>query len=333
MKFKLPFADPDEVHIINPLWDASGGSEWRSMNLYTILSRVCKVSLWTEFKPDPSLTEQFPIRRIKPRKLRFPKTGVFIFVGVYFNIGGWVKWARPRRIIIVFNTLDYEAWNERKRFLAKYCRKPIETVYACREMRQDQNNNDIVEHSPIDIERFSMAVPERISPDGQFIIGRLSRDNLLKHHEGDISFYRKLAAQGIVIKIMGGTCLSPDLRDVENVELLPACALDAVSFMHSINCFYYRTAPEYYEAYGRVVLEAMACGLPVVCENRGGYNEFIEHGVNGFKFDTEKDAYEILMNLKNNPELRMNIGRVARITIEKIYSESYLSRLIEHYRQ
>jgi hypothetical protein len=41
---------------------------------------------------------------------------------------------------------------------------------------------------------------------------------------------------------------------------------------------------------GRVVTEAMACGLPVVCHESGGYAEIIEHGRNGFLFDTQQEA-------------------------------------------
>ncbi len=43
------------------------------------------------------------------------------------------------------------------------------------------------------------------------------------------------------------------------------------------------------EPFGMVVIEALACGTPVVAMNRGAVSEIIEHGVNGFLADTEAE--------------------------------------------
>ena len=40
--------------------------------------------------------------------------------------------------------------------------------------------------------------------------------------------------------------------------------------------------PKWNEAYGNVVVEAMACGVPVVAYDRGGPGELIQHGVTGW---------------------------------------------------
>jgi UDP-glucose:tetrahydrobiopterin glucosyltransferase len=39
--------------------------------------------------------------------------------------------------------------------------------------------------------------------------------------------------------------------------------------------------PKWNEAYGNVVVEAMACGVPVVAYRRGGPGELVQSGVNG----------------------------------------------------
>ena len=48
------------------------------------------------------------------------------------------------------------------------------------------------------------------------------------------------------------------------------------------------------EPFGMVVIEALACGTPVVAMNRGAMPEIIEHGVNGFLAKDEKEFEEYM---------------------------------------
>lgn len=48
------------------------------------------------------------------------------------------------------------------------------------------------------------------------------------------------------------------------------------------------------EPFGMAVIEALACGTPVVAMNRGAMPEIIEHGVNGFLADTEEEFGEYM---------------------------------------
>lgn len=48
------------------------------------------------------------------------------------------------------------------------------------------------------------------------------------------------------------------------------------------------------EPFGMVVIEAMACGTPVVAMRRGAMPEIIEHGVTGFLADTEEEFAEYM---------------------------------------
>ena len=55
--------------------------------------------------------------------------------------------------------------------------------------------------------------------------------------------------------------------------------------------------PKWNEAYGNVVVEAMACGVPVVAYKRGGPSEIIKHGLTGFLVDPD-NKYELFEYLK-----------------------------------
>lgn len=51
------------------------------------------------------------------------------------------------------------------------------------------------------------------------------------------------------------------------------------------------------EPFGMAVIEALACGTPVIAMNRGAMPEIIEHGVNGFLADTEEEFGEYMKRI------------------------------------
>jgi glycosyltransferase involved in cell wall biosynthesis len=87
-----------------------------------------------------------------------------------------------------------------------------------------------------------------------------------------------------------------------------------------------------------VIMEAMACGLPVVATRVGGVPELIEDGSTGFL--VEPGGYECeqfvsrLVRLASNPDLCEQIGKIARQFILDGYdSRSMQSSLFGLYRQ
>jgi glycosyltransferase involved in cell wall biosynthesis len=308
----------EAIHVINPLWDAQGGSDWRAVEMYKTLGASHPVRLWSRFDPAPVFLERYPVELIRPWLGRWPVGGTFIFVGAYFRVGHWFKAAFPRRTILVYNTHQPDRFGKALARLEAWHRTPVEVVYTSPLLRRLSHRPGPVIESPIDLRKF---VPRQLRARHArpFTVGRMSRDVATKHHQDDARVYKALARAGVALCVMGGTCLRHRLDAVAAESFLPAGSQRSVEFLHNLDCFYYRTSEQWLEAYGRVVFEAMACGLPVVCGRRGGYADYIAHGVNGFLFDTSEQAIALILKLRADPALRERIGRAARRTVEDLY--------------
>jgi len=308
------------VHVINPLWDPQGGSDWRAAEMYEELSESATVRLWSPFDPAPLFRDRYPVHTIRPALGRWPVGGTFVFVGAYFRVGHWFKAAWPLRTILVYNTHQPDRLAKAIARLEAWHRTPVEVAYTSPLLRRLSDRPGPVIESPIDIDKF---FPKpRVSERGSFTVGRISRDIPTKHHPDDAAVYRALVHAGMGLRVMGGTCLCDRLDPSLRAHLLPAGAQCSIDFLHRLDCFYYRTSDRWLEAFGRVVFEAMACGLPVVCGRRGGYADYIAHGVNGFHFDTSEQAIALIRELRMDPRLRERIGRAARRTVEDLYGGS-----------
>ncbi|MHA2061006.1 MAG: glycosyltransferase family 4 protein [Candidatus Sifarchaeia archaeon] len=80
--------------------------------------------------------------------------------------------------------------------------------------------------------------------------------------------------------------------------------------------------PSKEEPFGRVVIEGMAAGLPVVGSNNGGIPEMIIDGQSGFLRSPEDldSGVTIVKRLLEKPELRKQIGKNARERVEEHFT-------------
>ena len=85
---------------------------------------------------------------------------------------------------------------------------------------------------------------------------------------------------------------------------------------------------------GLKVIQYMAMSLPTISTNYGTAQEIISHGENGFLANSDDEWVELLTKLIDDHQLRQDLGRNARQTVEERYStgvvkEQYLRVLTQ----
>lgn len=127
----------------------------------------------------------------------------------------------------------------------------------------------------------------------------------------------------IPLKVAGNGLLQPFVeeraRSLRHVEFIGACE-------HSILMALLRQArflvfpSEWYEGLPMIIIEALACGTPVIASALGSMNELIENAVNGYLF-TPGDADSLVRCAEAMLEEPAGMRRQARACFEQRYTK------------
>ncbi len=78
------------------------------------------------------------------------------------------------------------------------------------------------------------------------------------------------------------------------------------------------------EPFGLSVVEAMACGTPVIARDRGSMRELVEHGVTGFLVDSVDAAADAVARIDEIDRTACRAAVAARFTVDRM-ADRYLS--------
>ncbi len=88
-----------------------------------------------------------------------------------------------------------------------------------------------------------------------------------------------------------------------------------------------------FEVNSLAYLEAMACGLPIICRKDLCLKGILEHGVNGYSFETGNEFCRYVLQLLDNDDLRLEIGNNAREMSSRFSDRQFVDSMFELYER
>lgn len=184
----------------------------------------------------------------------------------------------------------------------------------------------------IQLDKFS--VKEHHS-DKKIVIGMVGNvTSRLKNHDFFIQTAGSINKNGFEFKIYGALPragdkyydhLKKNMRDLglKDNLLFRGHVENPYEIMTEIDILFHPTSNE---SFGRIFIEAMAAGIPIVAANQGGALEMVKDGINGFLVDPT-DSTQASMKIRElaaSPELRNQMGRSGRLLVEQHYTAERL---------
>ncbi len=167
----------------------------------------------------------------------------------------------------------------------------------------------------LDIDEFPYH-PRARQSDDPLVIGRLSRSDPKKFSPDTWSICD--AVPNTRIRLMGWdtTVRGKIGNPPENAEIMAKGTESSVEFLQSLHLML-QANDDAIENWPRTGLEAMATGVPVVVDNRGGWPEMVQHGRTGMLCGDAGEFRQAIRQLAENEPLRLEIAARAREAVEE----------------
>jgi len=240
---------------------------------------------------------------------------------LYYPIEKWL--ARYTDVLITLNKEDY--YRAQKSFRAgKVAYIPGVGI-------------DIKKLSEVDVDK-DLKRKELGVPKDSFILLSVGELNKNKNHEvviralaqmKNLNIYYIICGQGSLANYL--IKLSKDLGIDEQVHLL-GYREDVYEICRVSDLFVF---PSFREGLSVALMEAMGCGLPVICSNIRGNKDLIEDGKGGYLFepDNMKELISKIIILIKNLKMREKYSCFNKRFILKFSQEKVIGTMIKIYRE
>ena len=264
----------------------------------------------------------YPINTIEPYNGACPDGGHLWVIGPDVDIGHWYGSCKFAQVTMVYNQHAPDLFYRCMHALTAALTRKVSIQYASSALAREIGLPGDIRPPAFDAKRFFQEALLPTEASGRpFTVGRASRDVAYKHHVDDPLLYRALLEADCQIELLGATCIASKLPASPHLNIsgeVPQRAIPA--FLDRLDCFLYRTSPRKPEGFGLCIIEAMAAGVPVVAGKHGGYSDIIRSGENGFLFESNEEATKSVLALKQNPDMRKQIGASAKQTIRRLFN-------------
>jgi glycosyltransferase involved in cell wall biosynthesis len=166
--------------------------------------------------------------------------------------------------------------------------------------------------------------PKARTPGDPFVVGRISRPNPNKFHKRTWEILARIP--DVRARVLGwcGAVRSRIGQAPPWAETLLPGAETPQNFLSTLDCLI--QLGEVAENWPQVGMEAMAAGVPIIADNRGGWPEMIRHGETGFLCDSPEDAARWATLLAQDAAERVRIIQAAREAVEQMAQPERLWR-------
>ena len=151
----------------------------------------------------------------------------------------------------------------------------------------------------------------------QFVLKALSEIHISKSSNSDNSITLSIIGEGNYENELKNMCRELGLSNI--VTFLGFCPRNNIpSYFWQSDAFILLSLAE---AFGNVIAEAMACGLPIIGANQGGIPDLVGED-NGILVEPENISQikSAILLIKNNKDLRIRMGKVNAEKIKRNYN-------------
>lgn len=188
-------------------------------------------------------------------------------------------------------------------------------------------------YNGVDLQKFSPAIPEKRRElrtalrVGEEIVFLFAAHNFrLKGLDCLLEAWSKLSGKPFRLLVMGRDKPPQRARDFGNITFLGARA-DTVELYQAADVLVH---PSFSDTFGRVILEALACGLPVITTRLAGASELITDGKEGYVLDDPQETSALAERMARFEDRNclQNFSLSARRLAERFPKSAYLEQTV-----